>query len=195
MEPLSTASAFATIVGLVCNFRSERQSGQQDDYNEFLRWMDNVRHKELIEELNSNVSLAQGVKALLEDNHEQIMVKLKALESSMSAVASHINGLREISQALSPAHGLSDQAFSILKQLYDSGGSFFLELKILGGTSYQVMDASSNNVIEINEERFVEDDLNQLCDLGLLIPDHNRQGHRLFRLTRSAAKLAEANEL
>ena len=113
----------------------------------------------------------------------------------MSAVAAHISGLKEISFALSADQGLSDQAFSIVKQLNDSGGSFFLELKMYGGTNYQVMDANANRLIEIGEPRFVEDDLAQLCELGLLIADYNSQGHRLFRLTRSAAKLAEANEL
>jgi hypothetical protein len=88
--------------------------------------------------------------------------------------------------------GLSEQAFLIIKQLYDSGGSFFIEMKMMGGTQYQVLDASS--AIEIPEPRFVDDDLSSLCEYGLLIPDWNSRGDRLFRITRAAARVVEANE-
>ncbi|MDO9518917.1 MAG: hypothetical protein Q7L19_01725 [Pseudohongiella sp.] len=192
MDPISTASTFATIVGLVCNFRAERQSKGQDDYNEFLQWIDNARHNDLLSHIRSNQTLAQGINALLRDNHEQVLSKLKALEASMAAVSAHIGGLKEIAAALTSNQGLSDQAFLIIKQLYDSGGSFFIEMKMMGGTQYQVLDAS--HAIEIQEPRFFADDLSLLCDLGLLMPDFNSRGDRLFRITRAAARVVEANE-
>jgi hypothetical protein len=193
MDPLTGASAFASIVGLICNFRSERQSKGQDDYNDFLLWLDRKKHEEIISEINSNHLLGLGVKSLLNDNHDQVMAKLKALETSMASVSAHISGLKEISEALTPNNALSEQAFSIIKQLSDSGGSFFLELKMYGGALYQVMDASGR--IEIDEPRFVNDDLSKLCELGLLIPDRNKKGERLFRFTRAAESLVKASEL
>lgn len=111
----------------------------------------------------------------------------------MAAVSANISGLKEISEALSSHAGLSDQAYSILRQLNNSGGSFFLEIKFMGGTAYQIMDAEGS--INMNEPRFIEDDLKQLCNFGLLIPDLNSSGGRLFRLTRAATKLIDASEL
>lgn len=193
MVSLSAASTLATIVGLVCNFKSGRDSSHQDDYNEFVRWIDSQRHIELVKELESNHDLSMAVQALLKDNHQQVIAKLEAIEVSMSAFAAHIGGLREISQALTSHQGISDQAFSIIVQLDNSGGSFFLESKTYSGTSYHIMDASGK--VEIQEPRFVYDDLDQLCNLGLLKPDHNRKGERPYRLTRSAAQLVAAHEL
>lgn len=63
----------------------------------------------------------------------------------------------------------------------------------MGGTQHQVLDA--NNAIPIQELRFFDDDLSSLCGLGLLIPDLNSSGDRLFRITRAAARVVEANEL
>ncbi len=193
MDPLTTASAFASIVGLICNFRSERQSKDKVNYSEFLLWLENRNYIGLKSEIDSNHLLGRGIKSLLSDNHDEIMAKLKALESSMSAVSSHIGGFKEISEALAPNNGLSDQAFSIIKQLYDSGGSFFLELHLMASTFYQVMDASGK--ISINEPRFVDDDLTQLCNLGFLRPDYNGKGDRLFHFTRAAEKLIQVSEL
>jgi len=49
------------------------------------------------------------------------------------------------------------------------------------------MELGTQGELILNEPRFVEDDLSQLCNLGLLIPDHNSKGERLFRFTRAAA--------
>ena len=59
----------------------------------------------------------------------------------------------------------------------------------MGGTHYQVMDG--DGMIEIEEQRFVDDDLNQLVDLSLLRGDYNSQGGRVFYITRAAIKLLQ----
>ena len=117
------------------------------------------------------------------------MAKLSGLDYAMVELASQIDGIQEVARAIAPQAELSDQAFSILKQLNDSGGSVFLEMKMPGGTTYQVMDASAQ--IQIEEPRFVEDDLEQLCRLGLLLQDFNNKGDRLFRITRASVKYVE----
>lgn len=193
MDPLTGASAFATIVGLVCNFKSQRSSAGVDEYQDFISSLNQEKYSEIIAELQTNNALSSGIKSLLDDNHDEVMSKLKALEASMIAVSSHISGLKEISESLIGSSSISDQAFSILKQLNHSGGSFFLEVKMMGGTIYQVMDA--DGTIEMNEPRFVEDDLSKLCESGLLLLDYNSKGERLFRFTRSAASLLDASDL
>mgnify|MGYP003136383373 CR=1 FL=1 len=193
MEALTAATTFATLVGLLSSFRAERGSSEKADYDEFILWLGDKRHKELVQEIQSNHLLGHGIKLLLSEKHDEVMAKLAAIESTMAAVAANIGGLREISEAILPDAGLSSQAFSIIKQLSNSGGSFFLELKMAGGVIYQIMDASGQ--IDFDEPRFIEDDLQQLCNTGLLIPDYNSKGNRLFKLTRSAVKLVEASEL
>jgi hypothetical protein len=193
VDPLSAVGSFASLFGLIFNFRSEMQANEKADYDEFILWLGRKNHKELIQEITSNHVLGLSIKSLLSENHDVVMKKLSAIETAMAAVSEHIGGLKEISKAIHVNDGLSDQAFSILKQLDNSGGSFFIELIMPGGTHYKVMDANCD--IEINEPRFINDDLDKLCNLGLLILEFNSKGSRLFRITRAASKLVKASEL
>ncbi|MBB1302230.1 hypothetical protein H5183_12845 [Pseudoalteromonas sp. SR44-8] len=186
MEPIS---AFSTIIGLICNFKAEQRSTSDDNYKEFIEWLDTKRHKNVVNELHSNHLLGISIKNLLSRNHDSILQKLTQLDCSLIDLASQIDGLKDIASAVSPHAGLSDQALSILKQFDESGGSVFLETKVKEGTYYQVMDAQGD--IKITDGRFVNDDLDKLCDLGLLTPDYNKSGGKLFRFTRAAAKLVE----
>jgi hypothetical protein len=49
------------------------------------------------------------------------------------------------------------------------------------------MDEGSGN-LEVSDERFVDDDLQTLCELGMLRPDIS-QGSRKFVITRQGAKV------
>ena len=124
---------------------------------------------------------------MLNQNHDVVVKKLSGLDSSIIQLASQIDGLKEVASAIAPNIELSDQAVSVIKQLVDSQGSFFIEIKMLGGTMYQVMDGRSG-AVEFDEPRFIDDDLNQLCQLGLLDLDYNRKGDRLFRIMRATER-------
>lgn len=193
MEPLTAASTFAVIVGLLSTFKAERRGTSADEYQEFLSWLDQKRYKSVIDEITSNHLLGLSIKNLLGHNHEQVMQLLEAVNETVSKIASRISGLQEITQALSPQISLSQQAVLILTQLEHSGGSFFLEHKTFGGTRYVIMDGKGGS-IDITEERFIDDDLSTLVSLGLLRPDINSKGHRLWRVTREGAKLAAASQ-
>ncbi len=191
---MDIATALASIVSLLSNFKSERKSQEKDSYDDFLLWLSDKRHKELVDEINLNYKLELGIKSLLKNNHDEVIGKLKTLESSMLAVSAHISGLKEISEALAPNKGLSDQAFSIIKQLHESGGSFFIEIFMGGGTVYGIMDPKTSlSSIHIDEPQFIKEDLNQLVNLELLLLENNKKGDRVFRFTRSAKKLVEAS--
>lgn len=187
MEALTSATTFASIVGLLSNFKSERKSASDDEYKEFILWLSDKRHKSLLNEISSNHMLGLGIKSLLSQNHDAVLQKLSALDETLLILSASIGGFKEISDAIAPNSELSEQAISILEQLDNSGGSFFQELKMLAGTTFSIMDASGN--IEINEPRFIEDDLNQLVNLGLLIFDYSPKGNRNYRITRLAVKL------
>ncbi len=182
-------SSMAAIVGLLSNFKSERRATSDDEYKEFVEWLDNKRHKKLIEEINSNHLLGLGIKSLLNDNHEVVVRKLSALDDSLVTLASQIDGFKDIASAISRNNELSDQAVSILKQLVDSGGRAILEMKMRGFSIFQVIGASGG--IEYDEPRFLDDDLKQLCKLELLIPSTNKDNQRVFTLTRFAIRYME----
>lgn len=187
---METFSSFATIIGLICNFKSESKAASDDEYREFIEWLDTKRHNDIIDELHSNHLLGLSLKNLLNRNTELVLEKLTSLDRAMIDFAYQIDGFKEVASAISKHEGLSDQALSILKQFDKSGGSLFIEMNLLSGTDYQIMDGTSgDNHIIINESRFINDDLDRLCKLGLLIPDFNQKGDRLFRITRSATSL------
>ncbi|EOW9192493.1 hypothetical protein [Vibrio cholerae] len=184
---MEVLGSLATIVGLICNFKSERRASSDDEYKAFVEWLDTKRHKSIIDEINSNHLLGLSIKSLLNQNHDVVVKKLSALDTSIIQLASQIDGLKEVANAIAPNIELSDQAVSILRQLVDSQGSCFIELKMLGGTIYQMMDGNSGSV-DYDEPRFIDDDLNQLCQLGLLNLNYNSSGDRLFRITRATAR-------
>lgn len=181
--------SMATIVGLLSIFKSERRATSDNEYKEFVEWLEKKRHKKLIEEINSNHLLGLGIKSLLNKNHESVVNRLSALDDSLVALASQIDGFQEIASAISKHNEISEQAISILKQLIESEGSVFIEMKIRGFSVFQIGDASGS--IEYDEPRFLNDDLKQLCKLELLIPSTNKSNQRVFTLTRFAVKYVE----
>ena len=187
---------FATIIGLICNFKSENRVASDDEYKQFVEWLDEKRHKKIISELNSNYLLGLSLKNLLNQNSQLVANKLSALDKSIIDIASQIDGFKDIAIAVSKHKGLSEQAVSILKQFSESKGSVFAELYYTTGFYYHVMDGSGLDIV-IDEPRFINDDLDQLCVLGLLIPDRDNDDQRLFRITRSAISLVDQiiNEL
>ncbi|MBB1368727.1 hypothetical protein H5154_20525 [Pseudoalteromonas sp. SR44-5] len=189
-------SPFATIVGLICNYKSENRAASDDEYREFVEWLDKKRHKDIIDELNSNHLLGLSLKNLLNQSNDLVVNKLSDLDKSLIDIASRIDGFKDIATAVSKHEGLSDQAISILKQFDKSGGRVFLEINCNAGTDYQIMDGSRGKIV-MDEPRFINDDLDKLCELGLLTPDYNESGGRLFRITRIATSLVKqvANEL
>ncbi|WP_372378325.1 hypothetical protein ACBZ91_04195 [Vibrio natriegens] len=180
-------SSLATVIGLIYNFKSDRKSASDDEYQDFLNWLSDKRHKNLIEQINMNHVLGLSIKGLLQQNHDLVLSKLNHLDQSLSQLASGIDGFNEIAKAIKPNADLSEQAITILRNLVESQGSFILESTSLEGTTYHLYDGDRRS-LGITENRYLEDDLGRLCSLGLLMPDYNRSGSRMFRITRNAVK-------
>ena len=71
----------------------------------------------------------------------------------------------------------------------DADASQFIELKTRGGTYYQLMDGSPRSQFDKVEQRFMESDLGDLCELRLLMLNYNANGSRIFQITREGAAL------
>ena len=65
MEPITLATSFAAIVGLISDFKQERKGRTEDEYNEFLEWLGTKRHTELQDLLAANVGLSRSIENLL----------------------------------------------------------------------------------------------------------------------------------
>ena len=183
-------SLTSTILGLISIFKSERRATSDDEYKEFYEWLETKRHKTIIDEINTNHLLGLGIKNLLKQNHVVLLEKLERFDEVINIVISKIEGLGEISKAVAPDLELSDQALSVIKQLEASGGSLLTVMHAGGGSFYFVIDCNedADPKIEITEERFIEDDLNQLIQLGFLLYEKSLKGKPRYRYTRLASK-------
>ena len=191
MDPITLSASFATIVGLISNFKSERNASSENEYKEFVAWLADKRHNTIIDEINSNHHLSLSIKSTLNQNHEALISKLKGLDNSIATLATKVSGFNEIAHAINPNIEFSDQAISFISQLNISLGSHFMELKTIGSDpTFQIMDGNGGN-INYTESRFIEDDLEVLCKYDFLISDYNSQGYRLWTITRQAVKFLD----
>ncbi|WP_018993798.1 hypothetical protein [Thioalkalivibrio sp. ALgr1] len=189
MEPVSVATAYASVVGLLGQFQASRGGSEQADFNEFLQWLVDSNHEEVKDLIESNTKTMIGIKALLNQNHDVLLRKLDALDSALSSFGSLIPGFSDISSGLYPGGGpLSEQAKHILSQFQNSGASKILELHTYDGVSLLYLGGQEQQM-EIPDPRFLEDDLKTLVELGLLRHDLNGRGDNLYIFTRTASEL------
>jgi hypothetical protein len=188
MEPLTLATSFAAIVGLMADFVSSRRGSEAQTIDEYVDWLRRHEHQELADAIANNAELSQSIRKVLVGQHDAVMAKLVDLDKVLTSVASNLTDFTDIAKAVRKDSFLSDQAVSILRQMNAISASRFLEIKTLGGTFFQFMSAPSGQV-QTSDPRFIEDDLDTLCNLGLLLLSYNNQGARIFTITREGAKV------
>jgi hypothetical protein len=94
-----------------------------------------------------------------------------------------------LAQRLGSASVLSNQALFILQQFADSGASWFVHLQI--GT-HALLGMSDGKNIEIQEARFLDDDIQMLVTLGFItLTRYNSSGRPIYSLTRPGLSYAE----
>lgn len=188
MDPLVLTSSFATIMGLVCNFAGEQRARSNDEYNEFIVWLQNNHHNEISELIISNKQLSSGLGELFKQSHADVLKRLNRLDETLASVAAHVDGFSKIAEAIRPGIKLSDQAVEIISQLNNSGGSKFLGLHTFDGSAYLILDGNQGT-LEVEDLRFIEDDLCNLTELGYLRITLNSRGEKVYNITRQAAAL------
>ena len=189
MEPITLATSFATIVGLLNAFKSQADAREAKDLNQFLDWLQRHRHDQLVNLIQDNQQLAASLRPLIEGQHDEVMAKLTRLDELLSSVAHHVAEFQPLADASRPATRISDQAVSILRQMNEAEASRFIEGKTREGARYQMMDGTGG-VLEVPDSRFIEDDLAILSELGFLRRAYGGRGSRIFIITRSGASLA-----
>jgi len=188
---IEIASAFATIVGLMAAFKAEARSAEAGDDVEFTHWLIRKGHKTLADDISANHLLNLSIKNLLSGHHDSVMQQFKILNDALVSFAQRLDGIGEIAATINQRGAISDQAFSILKQMEAAQASRFLESKTMDSTTFILLDGRGG-YLDIKDSRFVEDDLDTLCALSLLKQSFNSQGYRLWNITRRASELVRA---
>lgn len=187
---VTLSSAFTSVVGLIGQFKSGRDATSGSDFNDFMTWLTKSNHHEIKMMIEANHATTIGIKSVLGQQSDQLNQALSKIDAAVAAFASTLEGFSEISAGLKPEFVISDQALSILKQFEGAKASSALERKHRGHTLLYMLDGASG-YIEADDIQFLEDDLMWLTELGLLRPDYNKGGERLFRYTRAASNLVK----
>jgi hypothetical protein len=186
MDPLTLPMAFATIVGLICNFKQEHKDQRETRMQDFLEWLDEHRHQQIKEYINQNTALLEAIDKYLKRNYDSTTQQLTYIENMLASLLSRIDGLDNIVQAVKPNFELSEQAIDILRQLTNSTSESILNISTNEGTSLMLLQGGC---IKFSDERFLSDDLKTLVDLGLLNLGDNKNGDEIYGITRNAVKL------
>jgi hypothetical protein len=188
MDPLTLATAFASVISLIADFKAQRSDQDSAEYADFAAWLSEHHHEEVLKLLNQNVSTSVSIKALLSQDRRVLRERLEALDKTLAALASSVEGFSGLASAIRPQSVLSPQAISILQQFEAVRASKVLESGAIGRGPLFLFIDGKHGQLQYKDERFVVDDFMTLVDLGLLRLDHNSSGKRMFVYTRTASE-------
>jgi ABC-type transporter Mla subunit MlaD len=183
MDPITLSTTLASLVGLICNFKQEKKDQKELSSKEFVEWLEFHKHGDLKNLILHTHNLSSEIDSLLKQNHELILTKLNKIDDILASLLSHFEGLQGIVQLLKPNSQLSDQATSILRQFVNSNSDEFGI--IINGREYYLM-LTSGGSIDVEDQRFLKDDLNILVELGFLHPRIGSEGSQFYGITRNA---------
>ena len=191
MDPLTLAGSFATIVGLLCNYKGERRNKEDAQLSDFLLWLENSHHNEIKDLIAGNTNICSGIENILKQNHNDLIKTMTEIDNALASFASKVESFSALALAVKPDAELSKQAMEVLEQLISSNCSGFIEIKTNQATILQLLEGGQINYIE---PIFIEDDLSVLNELGLLRVNYNKSGSRVFKITRSAVSVVNATK-
>lgn len=183
MEPLTLASAFTAIVGLISTFKREHKDHKNLDYQLFRNWLETHRHQELIDVIVRSQELPTEIDRLLKEDTEIILSKLDIINGILASLLSHVAVLKGITNVFQSSYELSEQAVSILRQFANSGAEEFGVIR--HGLSY-LLPFTKGGMISFQEPTFLQDDLDKLVSLGFLRTRCGNSGGMFYGITRDA---------
>jgi hypothetical protein len=189
MDPLTLASAFATVVGLIVSFRQEQGARETLTTDEFLHWLTEHKHVLIRAQIEGNHALLAGITRLLASNRDEVLERITGINEQLALLLSRVQGFDGVSRSIFPTIELSEQAYEILQGLVESGGSQLMLIQTLGGTFLEIDGVGGFGDLEL---RFLEDDLATLCRFDFLTPRAVDRTEKWFRLTRQGQRYIES---
>jgi hypothetical protein len=100
MDALTSATTFATVVGLVVQYVQSDNEHDHRSVEEFRNWLLCENHRELAELLNDNTKTTIAIKALLNLTRDEVATKFVSLSQGLRELMAGVEGLAENLAAL-----------------------------------------------------------------------------------------------
>ena len=192
MDPITLSGAFATIVGLLANFKAERSS---TDLSEFISWLRESRHEQVADTIAQNLALSTELATLLGRNHEELVSQLTTLHERITSVALQVEGFAGLANLFVATPPLSAQATSVLEQIVQSGAQSVMENEQHTGDPPEfIFLGSVAGRVQYAEPAFINEDLEALVSANLLKVEYVSDGTRRFFPTRAGVKYVQRDD-
>jgi hypothetical protein len=185
VDPLSGATAFATIVQLLAIYRQERGTRKDLDHRDFIEWLAHHRHEEIKELITNTYHLQSEVDELLRKDQALILRKLDEVNQIAASILARLDEFAAVADIVVPNIGLSFQTMGLLRLLARSQTGRFIMMS-------EDQFAVDTAIFHPADAKFFHDDLTALIESKLVTVDHTKTGdHLILRLNRRGAQLAE----
>lgn len=188
MDSITLASAFATIVGLICNFRQEQTSEGSLTTDVFFQWLTDHKHEVIRHQIEVNAELLSGITGLLQANRETLLERFDQVNLLLAQLLSKMDGFQAVVHSTFPTVKFSEQAVEILCTLVESRGQ---QLALFHTSAESFLDIVGVTRVKCTEPRFLLDDLDTLCKQGFVTQGLQSPTAQYFRLTREGARYIE----
>jgi hypothetical protein len=180
IDPILASQTFATIVGLICNYKQDKATKLS-----FVQYLEQHKFDDIKNAIAGTQALQDEVNRLLLEDNATIIGKLNLINDVLTQVLSKVSGFEVMAKQLGSGATLSEQAITILAVFY---GSHARQIVLLDPPQL-ILDPQGGGV-PLSEPRFINDDLNTLTGFGLIRQD-GYGARPCFSLTRSGAELAK----
>lgn len=183
MDPITISMIYATVVALIGLFKQLKDGRNKTNLKDFTEWLEEHKFHDIIPLITENNEISSAIQNLLKENHEEITKKLSDMDRLLATILTKVDGLHQLSRAIYPDAGLSDQAIKILRNAVysEKGGFSFRPMNFQNQKIYYVNFGPE----EINDwDEFFEADLNTLKECGFIFQDNEKP--KVYYLTREA---------
>lgn len=185
-------SAVSSLLSLMGMFVSQASKKEERTIDQFEKWLDRHQHQEIKDMITATVGLQQELDQVLRQEHAEMLCEIQKGNKLLSEYVSRRKGFEFIARAIPTESLLSEQAVSLIRDFVLSER---LELFINRQFGFLVIfnNGSMTEKVcwEVKDQRFIQEDVEQLEELGLIalkdISEHNWK----FSLTRSAVTFVE----
>ncbi|HEV2691490.1 MAG TPA: hypothetical protein VG347_01195 [Verrucomicrobiae bacterium] len=181
MDPILASQTFATIIGLICNYKQDHAANQT-----FPQYLEQHRFDDIKNAIAGTQALQDEVNRLLREDNVTIIAKLNLINDVLTQVLSKVSGFEVMAQQLGSGAMLSQQALHILVVFHRTNAN-----QIVLGDPPQLHLYPQGCGLGMLEPRFLTDDLNILEGLGFIRKSYD-DGAVCYNLTRSGAAFAES---